>query len=122
MCVFGPDTSQQPNRAVIVGLLYNNQWFACATNHRGTSIFCLPAMNDGTDMEGGGEGKCVCLVVMVGGMRNQEEGWIERWTYRINENAVSLYLFSIIKVPNWSQNKHSVNYLAHIVVYVPQRE
>lgn len=25
MCVLGPDTSQQPNRAMIVGLLYNNQ-------------------------------------------------------------------------------------------------
>lgn len=34
MCAIDPDINPQPNRAVIVGLLYNNQWFPNSTNQR----------------------------------------------------------------------------------------
>lgn len=49
VCVFNPDTSQQPNRAVIVGSLCNKQWFPCATKPgRNEHFFFF----DCADMEG----------------------------------------------------------------------
>lgn len=81
-----------------------------ATHRGGTSVFCPAAANDGSDAAKATE--CAFSVDWVAAdqtqVRRSRSWWVERWTLidGVNENAASLHLFSIIKVPNCSESKH----------------
>lgn len=73
---FSLDTSQHPNKAMIVWMLYNTQWYPRETHQRGTSMFCVTSTKDGTHIkEQGGRERRVCLyfVVVIGVMNDHKD-------------------------------------------------